>query len=70
MSTDQQHDIEKQQTNKVVKAWSLPGPFGAKPEDGGLEAVCSSTSGCVAGYVDQLCVHDQNQNDCEQLKPG
>jgi len=69
MLTDQQFDITKQQ-NKTVKAWRSPRPLGAKPEDGGFEAVCSSTPGCVAGYVDQLCVHGQNQHHRQQLKPG
>ena len=38
---------------------SVPGTLSAKPEDGGLEAVNCATSRSVAGYVDQLCVHDQ-----------
>ena len=47
-----------------------PGPPSPKPEDGGLEAVRCAPSGCVASYVDELGVHAQLQNDCQQLKPS
>lgn len=69
MLTDQQLDITKLQT-KLFKAWRSPRSLGTKPEDGGFEAVCCSTPGCVAGYVDELCVHGQNQNHRQQFKPG
>ncbi len=36
----------------------VPGTLSTKPENGGLEAVNCAASRSVAGYVDQLCVHD------------
>ena len=68
MLTDQQLD-RNMAANQIGQAWRSPRPLGAKPEDGGFEAVCSSTPGCVAGYVDQLCVHGQNQHHRQQFKP-
>ena len=47
-----------------------PRALGAKPEDGGFEAVHGATPGCVAGNVDKLGVHGQLQHEGQQLEPG
>ena len=48
----------------------IPGPPGAKPEYGGLEAVHAASPGSVARNVDQLGVDDQLQQHRQQLEPG
>lgn len=49
---------------------ALPWALGAKPEDGGLQAVHSPAPGCVASNVDELGIHNQLQYDRQQLKPS
>ena len=54
----------------MLKGRAIPRALGAKPKDGGLEAVHPAAPSSVAGNVDELGVHDQLQDHCQQLKPG
>lgn len=55
---------------RAKQGWAIPRALGAKPEDGGFEAVHGASPGSVAGNVNEAGVHDQLQNERQQLKPS